>query len=60
MNKMPYSLAFDLKVVISLEVELPTILTEAYGNDHNDEVISQDLDLIEEKKENTLIRMANY
>ena len=36
--------------------------TETYDNDHNNKVLDQDLDLelAEERRENALIRMANY
>ena len=39
-NKMAYYLTFDFEVVIPLKVGLPTIQTEAYNNDHNDEVLA--------------------
>ena len=51
---------FRIKVVIPLEVGLATIRTEAYDASHNEEVLARDLDLIEEKRENAFIRMANY
>ncbi|GFZ00580.1 hypothetical protein Acr_14g0002150 [Actinidia rufa] len=59
-NKMPYSLAFGFKAIIPLEVSLPTIRTEAYDVGHNEEVLARDLDLAEERRENALIRMADY
>ncbi|GFZ15730.1 hypothetical protein Acr_25g0001390 [Actinidia rufa] len=34
--------------------------TEAYYANHNEEVLAQDLDLMDERKENVLIRMADY
>ncbi|GFS40182.1 hypothetical protein Acr_00g0066980 [Actinidia rufa] len=39
---------------------LPTIRTEAYNTSHNNEVLARDLDLAEERRENALIRMADY
>ena len=33
-NEMPYSLAFAIKVIILLEVGLPTIQTEAYNEEN--------------------------
>ena len=57
---MPYSLAFEFKTVISLEINLFTIRTEAYDISHNEEILAQDLDLADERRENALIRMANY
>ncbi|GFY95487.1 hypothetical protein Acr_10g0008720 [Actinidia rufa] len=46
-------------VVISLEVGLPIIRTEAYDAAHNNEVLARDLDLVEERRDNALIRMAD-
>ncbi|GFY95165.1 hypothetical protein Acr_10g0005500 [Actinidia rufa] len=59
-NETPYSLAFGFEAVIPLEVGLPTIRTEAYNTSHNNEVLARDLDLAEERRENALIRMADY
>ncbi|GFZ14410.1 hypothetical protein Acr_24g0006000 [Actinidia rufa] len=57
---MPYSMAFGFEVVIPLEVGLSTIWTEAYDASHNEEVLARDLDLANERRENALIRMADY
>ena len=43
-----------------LEVGLPIIRTEAYDANYNEEVLVQDLDLAFKRKENALIRMADY
>ncbi|XP_057497351.1 uncharacterized protein LOC130782072 [Actinidia eriantha] len=59
-NEMPYALAFGFKTVIPLEISLPTIWIEAYDANHNEEVLAQDLDLVEERRENALIQMADY
>ena len=59
-NETPYSLDFDFKVVIPLEVELPTIWTKAYDDEHDSEVLAQNLDLAKERRENALIQMVNY
>ena len=52
---MPYTLAFAFEVVMPLEVSLPTIQTEAYDVSHNGEVLTQDLNLTNERRENLLI-----
>ena len=56
---MPYSFAFGSEVIILLEVSLPTIWAEAY-DDNKFEVLAPNLDLINEQRENVLVRMANY
>ena len=50
-NETPYSLAFDFEAVIPLDVGLSTIRTEVYDASHNEEVLAQDLDLTEERRE---------
>ncbi|GFY97538.1 hypothetical protein Acr_12g0000790 [Actinidia rufa] len=60
MNETPYFLDFGFKVVIPLEVGLPTIRTKAYDMTHNNDVLARDLDLAEERRDNALIRMADY
>ncbi|GFZ00954.1 hypothetical protein Acr_14g0005890 [Actinidia rufa] len=59
-NETPYSLAFGFEAVIPLEVGLPKIQIEAYSTSNNNEVLARDLDLAEERRENALIRMADY
>ena len=59
-NETSYALAFEFEVVIPPEVSLPTIRTEAYEISHNKKVLAQDLDLANERRENALIRMADY
>ena len=59
-NETPYVLAFKFKAIIPLEVSLTTIRNEAYNISHNTEVLSWDLDLIDERRENALIWMAEY
>ena len=54
------SLAFMFKVVIPLEVGLHTIRTEAYDSSHKKEILSRDLNLVDERRENALIQMADY
>ena len=44
---MPYALAFGFKAVISLEVGLPTILTEVYDINHNAKVLAWDLNFVD-------------
>ena len=59
-NEKPYSLAFSFETIIPLEVGLPIIRNEAYDDEHNSEVLAQDLDLAEERRENALIKMVSY
>ena len=60
MNKTPYTWVFNFEIVIPLEVGLSTIRTEAYDDKNNSQILAQDLNLIDERRENALVRMANY
>ena len=60
MNETPYALAFKFKVVIPLEVSLPKVQTEAYNINHNAEVLARDLELVDKRRKNALIRMLDY
>ena len=59
-GEMPYSFAFRYEAIILLEVGLSIIQIEAYDVCHNEEVLAWDLDLSNKRKENALIRMADY
>ena len=54
-NETPFSLAFDFEVVISLEVGLPIVRTEAYDEINNSKVLARDLDLANERRKNVLV-----
>ena len=49
-----------MEAIIPLEVGLPTIRSEIFEPANNDEAIAQALDLIEERREAALIRLAAY
>ena len=59
-NEAPYALIFGFEVVFPLEIGLPTIRPETYDINHNEEVLAQDLDLADERRESALIRLADY
>ena len=59
-GETPFALAYGLEAVIPFEVELPTIRSEVFEELNNNQVITRDLDLAEEKREATLIRVAAY
>ena len=51
---------FRFETVIPLEVGLPTIWTKAYDASHNEEVLARDLDIADERRENSFIWMVDY
>ena len=59
-GETPFALAYGLEAVIPLEVGLPTIRSEVFEELNNNQVIMRDLDLAEERREATLVRIAAY
>ncbi|GMP58874.1 hypothetical protein CsSME_00022382 [Camellia sinensis var. sinensis] len=49
-----------MEVVIFLEIGIPTIRSENFEPDLNNETIALELDLAEEKRESALIHIAAY
>ncbi|XXG43863.1 hypothetical protein AAC387_Pa01g3805 [Persea americana] len=59
-GKTPFSLTYGMEAIIPLEIRLPTIRTEAYSHEQNRMRIAEHLDLIEEQRDQALIRLAAY
>lgn len=59
-RETPFSLAYGMEVIIPLEIGLPTMRTEAYNHEQNKERIAEHLDMIKERREQALIRLATY
>ena len=49
-----------MEAVIPLEIGLPTTRMEAYSHEKNKERIAEQLDIIEERRERALIKLATY
>jgi hypothetical protein len=59
-GETPFSLAYGSEAVIPLEIGLPTLRTSEWEPTRNDLAQSQALDLLEERREQTMIRLASY
>ena len=59
-GETPYLLAYGSEVVIPLEIGLPTLRTSEWEPTRNDMAQSQALDLLEERREQVMIRLASY
>uniref|UniRef100_A0A2N9HLQ7 Integrase catalytic domain-containing protein n=1 Tax=Fagus sylvatica TaxID=28930 RepID=A0A2N9HLQ7_FAGSY len=59
-GETPFSLAYGLEAVIPLEIGLPTLRTSEWEPTRNDLAQSQALDLLEERREQAMIRLASY
>ena len=59
-GETPFSLAYGSEVVIPLKIGLPTLRTSKWELTRNDLAQSQALDLVEERREQAMIRLASY
>ena len=59
-GETPFSMTYGAKAVIPLETGFPTTRTSSFNSKDNDEQLTRNLDLIEEKKENAMVQLAYY
>ena len=59
-NETPFALAFGVEAVIPLEIGMPTIRTTEFDVRTNEDSLRKDLDLVEEKRDLTMVRLAAY
>ena len=55
-----YALAYRVEAIIPLEIGLPTIRTTDFDVQINEDSLRKDLDLLEERRDMTVIRLASY
>ena len=53
-------MTYGAEAVIPLEIGFPTSRTSSFNPRDNDEQLTKSLDLIEEKRENTMVQLAYY
>ena len=53
-------MTYGAEAVIPLETGFPTIRTNSFNPKDNDEQLTRNLDLIEEKSENAMVQLAYY
>jgi hypothetical protein len=59
-GETPYALAYGVEAVIPLEIGLPTIRTTDFDVQINEDSLRKDLDLLEERRDMAVIRLASY
>ena len=59
-GETPFSITYGAVAVIPLETSFPTLRTNAFTTDGNDELLEKSLDLIEERRENAIVQLAYY
>ena len=56
----PFSMTYGAEAVIPLETGFPTSRTSSFNPRDNDEQLTNNLNLIEEKRENAMVQLAYY
>ena len=59
-RETPFSMTYGAEAVIPLETGFPTTRTSSFNPKDNDEQLTRNLDLIEEKRENAMVQLAYY
>jgi hypothetical protein len=59
-NETPFALAFGVEAVIPLEIGMPTIRTTEFDVQTNEDNLRKDLDLVEERRDLAMVRLASY
>ena len=53
-------MTYGAEAIIPLETGFPTLKTSAFSSNSNDAILEKSLDLIEERRESAMIRLAYY
>ena len=59
-GETPFSLTYGAKAVIPLETGFRTTRTSSFNPKVNDEQLTRNLDLIEERREDAMVQLAYY
>ena len=59
-GETPFALAYGVEAVIPLEVGLPMTRTTEFDAEENEDNLRKDLNLLEEKRDMAIIRLASY
>ena len=59
-GETPFSMTYGAEAVIPLETGFLTTRTSSFNPKDNDEQLTRNLDLIEEKRENAMVQLAYY
>ncbi len=59
-GEMPFALAYWVEAVIPLEVEMLTTRTTDFVVETNEDNLRKDLDLLEERQDLAVVRLASY
>ena len=59
-RETPFSMTYGAEAIILLETGFSTLKTNSFSMSGNNELLEKSLDLIEERRENAMVQLANY
>ncbi|XP_058203092.1 uncharacterized protein LOC131317571 [Rhododendron vialii] len=59
-GQTPFAMAFGMEAVIPLESKFPTLRTETFDLESNNDAVATELILAEEKRDDAQLKLANY
>ena len=59
-GETPFSMTYRAETVIPLENGFPTMRSNTFTSNGNDELLKKNLDLVEEHRENAMVQLAYY
>ena len=59
-GETPFSMTYGSEVVIPLESGFPTLRTNLFTLDNNDQLLERSLDLVDERREVAMVQLAYY
>ena len=59
-GETPFSMPYGAEAMIPLETGFPTLRTSSFTPSSNDGLLEKSLDLIEERRENAMVRLSYY
>ena len=59
-GETPFSMSYGVEAIIPIETSFLTLRTQSFNPSNNDELLERSSDLIEERRENTMVQLAYY
>ena len=59
-GETPFAMTYRAEAVIPLEANFPMLRTNSFTPNGNDELLGENLELVEEKREKAMIQLAYY
>ena len=59
-GETPFSMTYEAEVIIPLKTSFPTLRTNSFNPSSNNELLEKSLDLVDERRENAMVQLANY